>query len=124
MLKNRLLWSIGEAERLKGSAPHTPEVTVVYQENYGRLFNNAYLNAFLQNLYREDLFYADKQFTYWSLTGPDGSEERKTFEKFSERFHRLFPGYMLDKHMHIVAKPETPVINLKQLTSLLKSKDA
>ena len=30
---------------------------------------------------------------------------------------------MLDKHMHIVARPETPVINLKQLMSLLKSKD-
>ena len=58
------------------------------------------------------------------MDGPDGSEARKTFEKFSERFHRLYPGYMLDKHMHIVARPETPVINLKQLTSLLKSKDA
>ena len=30
---------------------------------------------------------------------------------------------MLDKHMHIVARPETPVINLKTLTDLLKSED-
>ena len=30
---------------------------------------------------------------------------------------------MLDRTMHIVAKPETPVVNLKKLMSLLKSKD-
>lgn len=30
---------------------------------------------------------------------------------------------MLDKHMHIVARPETPVINLETLVNLLKSKD-
>ena len=58
------------------------------------------------------------------MTGPDGTDARKTFEKFSDRFRRLYPGYMLDKHMHIVARPETPVINLRQLTDLLKSKDA
>ena len=74
-------------------------------------------------MYRQDLYYADKGFLYWSLTGPDGSEEKKTYEKFSERFRRMYPGYMLDKYMHIVARPETPVINLKQLMGLLKSKD-
>ena len=74
-------------------------------------------------MYREDLFYADKQFTYWSLTGPDGTEERKTFEKFSERFRRIYPGYMLDKYMHVVARPETATINLQTLMSLLKSSD-
>ena len=46
------------------------------------------------------------------MTGPDGSEERKTFEKFSERFLRIYPGYMLDVNMRIRAMPETPVINL------------
>ena len=53
-----------------------------------------WLNAFLQNLYREDLFYADKLFTFWSthLDGPN----KEGYEKFSERFLRLYPGYMLD----------------------------
>ena len=31
---------------------------------------------------------------------------------------------MLDKHMRVVARPDTPVINLGQLIALLKSKDA
>ena len=75
-------------------------------------------------MYREDLYYADKAFLTWSLNGPDGSEERKTFETFSERFRRLYPGYTLSKKMRIVALPETPVINLKQLVSIFKSKDA
>lgn len=81
------------------------------------------ISAFYHNLYREDLFYAEKAFEHLSLTGPDGSEERKTFEKFSDRFRRLYPGYILDRHMHIVALPSTPVINLRQLMTLLKSKD-
>ena len=102
-----------EAERLKGSAPNTPEICVVFQKNYTKMIVNGYINAFLQNLYREDYFYADKGFLLWSRRGPDGSKEREGFEKFSERFFRIYPGYMLDKHMHIIAKPETPVVNLQ-----------
>jgi len=124
LLASRICWAIAEAEKLKGSAPNTPETVVVFHENYGRMINNGYLNAFIQNLYREDLFYANKAFLCWSMKGPDGSEERKTFEKFSERFRKIYPGYQLDKYMHIVAKPETPVINLRQLMDLLKSSDA
>ena len=30
---------------------------------------------------------------------------------------------MLDRYMHVVARPETPVINLRQLITLFKSKD-
>jgi len=47
------------------------------------------------------------------MIGPDGSEERKGFEKFSVRFCRLYPGYMLNATMHIVAEPETPTVNLE-----------
>lgn len=80
--------------------------------------------AVIFDLYRADLFYADGGFRYWSLNGPDGTYDRKSYEKFSERFLRLYPGYMLDRNMRIVAKPETNVINLKALVSLLISKDA
>lgn len=111
--KKWIFWSIDEAERLKGSPPCNAEIVVVFHKNYTRKIVNGFLNAFLQNLYREDHFYADKAFSVWSMRGPDGSEARKTLETFSERFRRLYPGYMLDKHMHIVAKPETPVINLR-----------
>ena len=93
ILASRICWSIAEAEKLKGSPPCTPEFIVVFQENYGRLINAGYLMAFIQNIYRTDLFYADKQFIFWSMKGPDGSEARKTFERFSERFLRLYPGY-------------------------------
>ena len=79
--------------------------------NYTKAINS-FLFAILQNLYREDFYYVDKEFVHYSMTGPDGKEEKKHFEKFSERFIRQYPGYMLDKDMHIVAKPETPVLNL------------
>lgn len=47
---------------------------------------NGFLIAFIQNLYREDRFYADEHFNLWSMQGPDGSDERRTLEKFSEKF--------------------------------------
>ena len=124
LLKSRLLWSVGEAERLKGSAPHPNEVVVVFFHNYTRMINSAIIAACMNNLYREDVFYADKFFTVMSLNGPDGSEERKTFETFSQRFNRLYQGYMLDRTMHIIAKPETRTVNLKTVMNILKSKDA
>jgi hypothetical protein len=59
-------------------------------------------NVFLQNLYREDLFYANKQFTHWTTTleGPN----KEDFENFSQKFARLYPGYMLDSEMYIRPK--------------------
>ena len=82
-LQNKLIWCIGEAERIKGSPPLTPEVIAVFMKHYTRYFTNGYINAFLQNMYRQDLFYADKGFLYWSMTGPDGSDAKKTYETFS-----------------------------------------
>ena len=57
------------------------------------------------------------------MQGPDGSDARKDFEKFSEKFARLYPGYLLDKYQHIVAGPSTNVINLRSLMEMLKSND-
>ncbi len=47
MLKSRIHASIVEAERLKGSAPNTPEVVVIFHENYTRMIGNGYMNAFI-----------------------------------------------------------------------------
>ena len=96
LLKKPLMWSIGEAERIKGSAPLFIEVVIVFFKHYTRIFPYGFVSAFVCNLYREDLFYTDASFLFWSLTGPDGSDDRKTFETFSERFRRFYPGYMLD----------------------------
>ena len=113
LVAGRLTWCIDEAERLKGSPASTPEIIVVFCRNVTNVFPRAYITAFLLSLYREDRYYADKDHCFWSLTGPDGSEERKTYMTFSERFRSIYPGYMLDNNMRIVARPETPVINLK-----------
>ena len=61
----------------------------------------------------------------WSVTGPDGSEERKTMQLFSERFRDMYPGYALDSGGHIIAKPEpeAQTLNLGELMNFLKSKD-
>ena len=92
--------------------------------HYGNTSTQGWITAFLQNLYREDLFYADKIFSVWSMNKESNSAYNKAgFEKFSERFIRLYPGYMLDATMHIRAKPGTAVVNLAELTALFKSKD-
>ena len=47
LLSNGICWSIGEAERIKGSPPFTPEVIVVYHDNCNKMFYYGYLNAFI-----------------------------------------------------------------------------
>ena len=47
MFSGRLCWSIAEAERIKGSAPNTPEVIVVFRENYTRRVMYGFIVAFL-----------------------------------------------------------------------------
>ena len=123
-LSSRIVWSIGEAERLKGGPVNPVEVTVVFQMTYTRWIYRGYLGLFVLNLYRKDLFYTDREFTLYSLTGPDGTEAKAHFELFSEKFRRLYPGYELEPWGHIRAMPSTPVINLKQLMALFKSKNA
>lgn len=120
-IRSRLVDSIDIAERLKGSPPNTAEVYVVSVIHYKNQTTIGWVNGFLQNLYREDLFYADKQFTYWS-TSKEG-EGKETYENFSERFRRLFPGYMLDQNMRIRARPETATLNMEELVSIFRSKD-
>ena len=122
-LTNRILWCIGEAERLKGSAPTNPEYIAVFRLTYTNWIPKSYLLILTQSLYREDLLYADRDFTVWSLTGPDGSKERADFELMSEKFNRIYKGYKFEPHNHIRALPETPALNLKQLEALLLSKD-
>ena len=122
-IRTRVLDSINIAEKLKGSPPTCSEIYTVFLVHYRINQAMSWFFAILNNMYREDKIYADKAFTYYSLT-KEGTGHDSTFENFSERFRRLFPDYMLDKNMRIRAKPETPVINLEKLTALLKSKDA
>ena len=120
--RSRIIDCIDIAERLKGSPPSTNEIYCVMQIHYRiTIGGHGWFNAFLQNLYREDLFYADHKFTFWStnLEGPN----KETFEKFSPRFKRLYPNYLLDERMRVRARPETPVVNLQELVSILRSKD-
>lgn len=97
MISGSIIWSLEEAERLAGGPVSVAEVTVVYLHNYsGLIVNQGYMSAFLQTLYREDRFYANKPFSAYSMTGDDESKGKQGFERFSERFHRIYPGYLLD----------------------------
>ena len=120
-VRSRILWSIEEGEAIKGSPVNIPEILAVFSINYTTKLTQGYMWAFLYNLYREDLFYADKKHTCWSMSNE--GEGKEGFETFSERFRRLYPGYVLDKNMRIRAGSATKTINLKQLCNLLKSKD-
>ena len=59
-VRSRIIDSIDIAERLKCSPPNTSEVYVVSVVHYRNSSVLGWMNASLQNLYREDLFYADK----------------------------------------------------------------
>lgn len=76
------------------------------------------LMGMVNNLYREDLFFFDSHIELLS-------KERSTddFMLFSERFSKLYPGYMLDSQMLIRPKPHTPTLNLQKALDSLRSTD-
>jgi len=113
-LRNSIIAAVDAAEKKLGRPPTYIEIHAAAQVLYGnwgpRFVYFGYTVAFLQNMYREDIFYCDKNFVYWSTNLNGGDKEG--FEKFSDRFIRLFPGYHLDSGMHIRANKETKSLNL------------
>ena len=119
-LRRRVLWSIGECERLKGSPGTTGEITTVFHYNYTTLLNGGMINALIQNLYREDCIYTEN-FEFYSISKE--GEGKDKYETMSEKFARLYRGYKLNDKMRIEPLPETQTVNLFELEELLKSKD-
>lgn len=121
-IRFKLMECMDIAEELKGKPPTGMDIYIVSCEKYGNrheIIQYPWFVAFLQNMYREDKFYADPNFTCWTHRGAnlDG------FELFSDRFRKFYPGYILDKNMRVRALPETKVVNLDHLYGLLRSKD-
>ena len=125
-IKDRVCRAVGIAEKKKGKAPYMSEIVAVYQMEFGGYwpFTRSHLSVIIPNVYREDRLYADHEFNVYSLEGPDGSPERADYELFSEKWRRIYPDYELGPYMHCVARANTPCLNLNQLVSMLKSKDA
>ena len=111
------------AEKLKGAPPDNSWGLCSEQSKF--LFtSHQYGWAFVLklDLYREDVFCADRKF-YLSSCNLDGPSNKSGFEKFSERFRHMHPGYCLDKEITICPRVATPVLNMENLLALLKSKD-
>lgn len=112
--KDIICHAIGEAERIKGSPARIPEIFCVYDRSFrdNKASQPSKIDlwsvmSFMQNLYREDLFFADAGFEFYSLTA-----HGEGFETFSQRFTRLFPRYLLDHDMNIIAGPKISTVNL------------
>lgn len=116
----KLLAAIKEAERVSGEPGSVPLISAVYfHQNPEELpFSQFNINNWLQNYYREDLFYSDPKFKGFSL-----ERFNDNFENFSERSQRIFPDYSLDSTMHFTPIKNTLTINLDQLIKLMRSKD-
>ena len=113
------------AEKKLGRAPHFIEIHAVLQVCYRNvgfaLIAWGVCVAIIHQLYLEDAFYADKNFSAFSTNLNDSKEG---FEKCSTRFKRLYKGrYHFDKQMAIRANPDTTTLNLKELMRVLLSKD-
>ena len=75
-------------------------------------------------MYREDLFYADRQNLGWSAIKDDSSEEKASLETCSDKLRRIFPDYAFDENMRLRPKPSTRRLNLNQLVAMYRSKDS
>jgi len=124
-IRNSVINAVNIAEEKLGRPPNNIEIHATLQVLYGnvgfKFIKWGYNVVFLQQMYLEDVFYADKNFSCYS-TNLNGNKEG--FEKCSTRFKRLFKDrYHFDSIMTIRANPETTTLNLKELMRLFLSND-
>jgi len=93
------------------------ELSAVLVHEFDVKLSASTLMGIINNLYREDLFYWDNNVEYMSVT------PMASFALFSEKFAKLFPGYMLDEAMLIRPKSGTRRVNLDSLLGMLRSTD-
>jgi hypothetical protein len=79
----------------------------------------------LQELFRNDDLLADAEETTYSARPEmqDAPGNRTGFELFSDRVKRLFPDYILDNTLKLIAGPSTATVNFNTLKEILLSKD-
>lgn len=53
----------------------------------------------------------------------DTPENPTGFELYSDRMHRQYPDYILDKDLKLLPGPYTPVVNFNELKEILLSTD-
>lgn len=125
-IRNTIFAAVNDAEKLLGRPGNFNEIYEVYYHNYSAfgfgIIEVGYVCAIMQNLYREDIFYCDEQFVFWSTSNIGKGKEK--YENFTTRFKRKFPSYVLDSTMHVRAGPTTRVVNLKRLMELFRSTDS
>ena len=117
--RKRLLHIMDTAEKIRGQPPNINEIFAVSLYVLHFTYSMFELECYIQNLYREDFFFTNNNFSCWSTSNTD----KEGFEVFSDRFIRAYPGYCLDEVMRIRARPETRVLNMENLVSLFRSKD-
>ena len=71
----------------------------------------------MNNMYRENTFYADQTFDQVSF-----ERFSSQYELFSERFQRRYTGYKLDDRL-LIRADSARTVNFKTLFSILKSND-
>jgi hypothetical protein len=67
IVRRMILKSMEKAEALKGSPASTPEMYVVAVQDYKFWETQGWIQGMNQNMYREDLFYCDKEMETYSL---------------------------------------------------------
>ena len=83
------------------------------------------LNMALCDLYRNDEILCDREMNRYSVKGvnQETKSDQTGYELFSDRFHKMYTGYVFDKKGLIQPGPDTPVVNFDYLKELLLSKD-
>ena len=116
--------ALTRAEAQKGSPPQIVEIARAW-DSMLPIRGLFLLLVGLQDLYRNDDILADGECFHFTLNPAHQStaENPTDYELFSDRFVRIFPGYVLDKRLRIRPGPQTPTVNFAWLKELLLSND-
>ena len=117
---NKMISSVISAEAKLGKPPSVIEIFVEMKRQHNiSMVSNIYEGAaVITSLFREDMLFANDVCSHYSVTRHEG------FLNYTEIFHKkIGEGYKINKD-GTVAVTTAPTLNFRNLTEMLKSKDA
>ena len=126
MQRSLVITAIREAEAEKGAPVYMPDIRRALNTHYHLLGpSTVFLRVTLNDLYRNDEVLSCPECDRFTLKKENQCTKDNVtkYELFSDRFARMFPGYINSPTSLVEPGPDTNVVNFEYLKELLLSKD-
>ena len=122
--RSACLTAVRRAEAALGRPPYLIEI-IPHWNSWIPMLSQFHLFVGLQDCFRNDEVLADVENLHFTLNPAlqSTADNPTEYELFSDRFVKVFQGYVVDRRVRVRPGPDTPRVNFQWLKDVLLSKD-